>query len=65
MSATIAQPRVLSSRLFPPYRLIEFQTRFGEVEWFVEDTTKEDPETGLPCVIRQATTRAKAIEGLV
>ena len=62
-----SQPAILRSRCFGPfsrYRLDEFRTRFGAVEFFVLDAERPD-ESGRPSVIRQAATEAEAVAGLL
>jgi hypothetical protein len=60
-------PAIVSSVLFGEFsrfRLDEFRTREGAVEWFVLDAERPDPETGLPSVIRQSASRELALAGL-
>ncbi len=46
------------------YRVFAIHTRFGTIEWMVTDTELVDELTGLPAVIRQEPTRARAVAGL-
>lgn len=46
------------------YAVFPVYTRFEAVEWFVADAFEEDPETGLPAVIRQEATEEAAVAGL-
>jgi len=64
---SMTSPRILSSALFGAYSrycLVEFQTRFGWVEWQVSDAETPDPVTGLSQIIRQCRTREEAVSGL-
>ena len=66
-STATQNPRILSSILFGDfsrYKLVEFQTRFGDVEWQVSDAETVDELTGMPAIIRQCDTREEAIQGL-
>ena len=58
---------VLSSTIFGDlsrYRVEECRTRFGTIEWMVFDAEITDEITNRPACIRQASTRADAIDGL-
>ncbi len=60
MKNAATTPAILRSRCFGPYsryRLDDFRTRFGTVEFIVTDAERPD-ETGRPSVIRQAETDA-------
>ena len=46
------------------YSVYPVHTRFDNVEWFVSDAGRIDPETDLPTVIRQASTIEEAVKGL-
>jgi hypothetical protein len=64
----LSTPAILRSRCFGPfsrYRVDEFLTRFGSVEFVVTDADRPDAATGLPGVIRQEPTLARATEGLL
>jgi hypothetical protein len=63
----LSTPAILRSRCFGPfsrYRLDDFRTRFGTVEYIVTDAERPD-ETGRPSVIRQAATETEAVSGLL
>ena len=49
---------------FHRYAVYPVHTRFGAVQWFVEDAELTDELTGLPSIIRQESTREAAMEGL-
>lgn len=56
--------KILSSQLvgeFSRFKLDEFQTRFGTVEWIVTDAEDIDPATDLPVTIGQCDTKAEAL----
>lgn len=55
---------ILSSEVVGRFIVREVRTRFGDVQWMVEDSTVQD-WTGLPAVIRQEPTREAALRGLV
>lgn len=59
------QPRVLSAQVLPRaycrFRLEEFQSRFGDIEWFLHDAETLDPETGLIAVVMQGS-RSQCME---
>lgn len=61
----MTQPRTFSTQVLPGafsrFRLEEFQTRFGTVEWFLYDAETIDPETGLMTVVMQGT-RSQCME---
>lgn len=60
------QAQTVSSVIFGAwnrYRLDTFRTRFGDLMYFVVDAEKLD-RTGMPTVIRQATTESQARSGL-
>ena len=58
---------ILRSRYFGPfsrYRLDDFRTRFGTVEFIVTDAERPDDDER-PSVVRQAATEREAVEGLL
>lgn len=51
------QPHTISTTLIGPFsrfKLVEFLTRFGEVEWMLEDAECPD-ELGMPSIVCQGT----------
>lgn len=63
---TCGQGKTISSTIFGAwgrYRLDTFRDRFGDLVYFVVDAEKLD-RTGMPTVIRQATTESQARAGL-
>lgn len=46
------------------YLIGAVHTRFDAVVWLVTDAETEDTETGLPCVIRQASSLRAALDGV-
>lgn len=61
--ASQPQPQTLSRKVFGPHSrfcLVEFQTRFGTIEWMVNDAETPGPG-GLPETVVQESDREAAI----
>lgn len=67
-TTTTHRPHFTGQRIYfgahSRYCAREFFTRFGTIEWHVQDAENEDPETGLPAIVRQFDSREE-LDGFI